>query len=191
MEHSIQAWGRWAARTPSSALKDTSGDLNANFYVLWGGNFFWGLWDLVEDNSLQKHFWAHLCVCMVGSYASYCVCMSVTWPKFRLEVKSLDLISQEPITWGSWTLVRTWTWMALRSILRVRVIGQRSRSPGQNSSFQVSFYSFTGNGTRVKGAPVQGQRSFSLKCVESACNSPYDVIKRQVGSHQRQVAFFL
>ena len=40
---------------------------------------------------LQIHcFWAHLCVCTVGSYASLSVCMSVTWPKFRLDQKSLD-----------------------------------------------------------------------------------------------------
>ena len=43
---------------------------------------------------LLKGFWAHLCVCTVGSYASQSVCMSVclsvTWPKFILEKKSLD-----------------------------------------------------------------------------------------------------
>ncbi len=33
---------------------------------------------------------AHLCVCTVGSYASQSVCLSLTWPKFRLEKKSLD-----------------------------------------------------------------------------------------------------
>ena len=81
--------------------------------------------------------------------------------------------------------------MTPRSTLKVKVIGQSSRSPGQNSSFQESFYSFTGNGSRVKGDPGQGQRSLSLKCVESTCNSPYDVIKRQVVSHQRQVAFLI
>ncbi len=50
---------------------------------------------------------------------------------------------------------------------------------------------------KVRGHSGQGQRSYrhfsnatlSLKCVDSTCNSPYDVIKKQVGSHQRQVAF--
>ena len=42
-------------------------------------------------------FWAHLCLCTVGSYASLSVCPSVcdwtknqTGPKFRLDKKSLD-----------------------------------------------------------------------------------------------------
>ena len=33
-------------------------------------------------------YWAHLCLCMVGSYASLSVCPSVIWPKFRLENNS-------------------------------------------------------------------------------------------------------
>ncbi len=43
---------------------------------------------------LRFDFWAHLCVCTVGSYASHSVClsvrMSVTGPKFRLDKKSPD-----------------------------------------------------------------------------------------------------
>ncbi len=38
------------------------------------------------------HFWAHLCICTVGSYALHSVClyvfMSATWPKFKLDKKS-------------------------------------------------------------------------------------------------------
>ena len=41
-----------------------------------------------DDNQLW-FYWAHLCICRVGSYALYCVwlsvCLSVTWPKFILD----------------------------------------------------------------------------------------------------------
>ncbi len=44
---------------------------------------FWVWYDLAQT------FWAHLCVCTVGSYASLSVSLSVrpsvTWPKFRLD----------------------------------------------------------------------------------------------------------
>ena len=70
------------------------------------------------------------------------------------------------------------------------VTGQKISKSIVPRAFKFGFYSFTGNGARVKGDPSQCQRSLSLKCVGSTCNSPYDVIKRQVGSHQGQVAFF-
>ncbi len=40
----------------------------------------------LADMGHANPFWAHLCHCTVGSYASLSVCTpSVTWPKFRLE----------------------------------------------------------------------------------------------------------
>ncbi len=50
---------------------------------------------IVSVLSFDICFWAHLCICMGGSYA-YCVCLSVclsvTWPKFILDKKSCRAI---------------------------------------------------------------------------------------------------
>ena len=107
-------------------------------------------WHLVAlDHELSRgmmtmdDFWAHLCVCTVGSYASLSVCLSVTRPKF---------IFHEPLHLGSWNLARPWTWMTPRSTLIFKVIGQRSRSLGQKTSFEASFDRLTGCYWRSHGS---------------------------------------
>ena len=72
---------------------------------------------------LTKHFWAHLCVCTVGSYASLSVCDLIKI-QTRPKVTCQKIISQELFHWGSPNFVRAWTWMTLRSTLKVKVIGQ-------------------------------------------------------------------
>ena len=70
---------------------------------------------------------------------------------------------------GSPNMVRAWTWMTPTSTLKVRAIGQKSRSPGQKNITSVLFDRFTwswshGSGSQVtwvklKGHMVQGKRS--------------------------------
>ncbi len=115
-------------------------------------------------SNVRLHFWAHLCICTVGSYAllSVCmyVCLDVTWPKFTRP----KFRSQQPLNLGSLNLVRTLTWMTQGLTLQVKVIGQRSRLPGQKT-FQVSFDHLKGilrsrvTWVKVKGHMGQGQRS--------------------------------
>ncbi len=121
--------------------------------------------------------WAHM-----HHFASVC-----DWTKSDLS----KVISMKPLDLQSPNLVRAWTCMTPRSPLSVRVIGQRSRSQGQNAWFLVSNYIFIGQCIKVKGTWVevkghlgQGQRSLGSRLT---IHSRY----WQVGSHQCQVAFFI
>ncbi len=54
--------------------------------------------------------------------------------------------------------------MIPRATLKVNVIGQRSRSPGQKCDFRS--FSVTGNVTMVKGHEGQGQSKASTKAAK-------------------------
>ncbi len=80
--------------------------------------------------------------------------------------RNISFISQKLLTIGSWHLVRTWTWMTPILTLNVRVIGQRSRSPGQKNMISGPIrppyrHSLRSRVTwvKVKGHMGQGQRS--------------------------------
>ena len=114
------------------------------------------------------HFWAHLCLCTVGSYASLSVCLSVCLSVTRPKITRKKFISCKPFDIYPPNLDRGCIWMPSRLILKVKVIGQRSRSPGQKTWFYKShmFHNrLTGNvqgqgsWDRVKGHLGQGQRS--------------------------------
>ena len=137
------------------------------------------------------HFWAHLCGCTVGSYASLFVCdlTKNTLPKF---------ISPKVFRLGSRNLVRGWTWMTPRLTLKVNVIGQRSRSSSQKTWFDASFDRLTGNlwgqeshGSRSKVTwiKVKGRPWRSRSNVKVTRSKIWFHIM-QVDSCQRQVAFF-
>ncbi len=66
-----------------------------------------------------------LSVCLAGcDWTKNQTGPKVTWPK---------VISQQPFNLGSWNLVITLKWMTPRLTSRIKVIGQRSRSPGQKT----------------------------------------------------------
>ena len=110
--------------------------------------------------SHKGNFWAHLCVfeptCAYAWWALMHRFLSV-WPSMtRPKVTRPKIISQQPFNLGSWNLVRTLMWMTLMSTLWIKVIGQRSRSPGQKTLFEVSFDHLTAT---LWGQGLHGSRS--------------------------------
>ncbi len=102
--------------------------------------------------------WAHM-------HCFLYVWMSVTRPKF---------ISLKPLHLGLWNLVWAWTWMTQRSTLKVKVIGQRSRSPSQKAWFEAHL---TGLQImwEVKGHMGQwwhGSRSKVIRSMSGLCPWP-------------------
>ncbi len=84
----------------------------------------------------------------------------------RKKVTRKKFISQKLLIIGSLNFVRTWTWMTPMLTSKVRVIGQRSRSPGQKNMisgpirppYRQSLRSRV-TWVKVKGHMGQGQRS--------------------------------
>ncbi len=87
----------------------------------------------------------------------------------RKNVTRKKIISQQPFNLGSWNLVSTWTWMTPKLTLRVRVIGQRSRSRGKKKTLFTTLLVIF----EVKGHMGQGQRStlkVKVKVTRSKCD---------------------
>ena len=78
-----------------------------------------------------------------------------TGPKFTRK----KVISQELFNLGSPNLVKAWTWMTSILTLRIRVIGQRSRSRGKKKHYFRSHYTILQVIYKVKGPMDRGQRS--------------------------------
>ncbi len=76
-----------------------------------------GRWNIIEFGHDQGTFWAHLCTCTVGSYAPLCVCLSIclslTWPKFRLDNNSYLSKFVESLTFEV-----TWVKVKLESVTK-------------------------------------------------------------------------
>ncbi len=115
-------------------------------------------WALFEPTCAYAR-WAHMHHFPSVSLPVY---LSVTWPKL-VDHKSLDQNSYLKKL-GSWNLVRACMWIPPRSTLKVKVMGQRSRSSGQKV-FGSFLCCLTGNVLtfKVKGHMGGGQTSQGLR----------------------------
>ena len=87
-------------------------------------------------------FWAHLCT-LHGGLICITLCLSVClwldknyWAIIHISKSIAPRVTK---------FAKQWTWMTPMLTWKFKVIGQRSRSPGQKTWFVVSFYSCTGN----------------------------------------------
>ena len=101
------------------------------------------MWTLLF-NMFKRHLLSGQCVCVF----SVCVCLCVCLPVDALTAKPLDLGPR----FLAWMLTLT----LVRMDLKVKVIGQSSRS-----NIEIAFFCLASDGHRCQGHQDQGQRSSS------------------------------